>query len=86
MAATEKSAGFNNINILQQLFLRKAKVFCEAFMCFLFGFVIFWQKKNIYIKATHKKLVNWLQIWFQITISFIVIFALQFFFTLTSTN
>ena len=33
------------------------KVFCEAFMCLQFGFVIFWQKE-IGAKAAHKMLVK----------------------------
>jgi hypothetical protein len=33
------------------------KVFCAAFMCLQFGFVIFWQK-DFGAKATHKMLVK----------------------------
>jgi hypothetical protein len=38
----------------KQLF--RTKVFCTAFMCLQFGFVIFWQK-DIGTKAAHKMLV-----------------------------
>jgi hypothetical protein len=34
-----------------------AKVFCAAFMCLQFGFVIFWQK-DFGAKAAHKMLVT----------------------------
>jgi hypothetical protein len=33
------------------------KVFCTAFMCLQFGFVIFWQK-DFCTKAAHKMLVQ----------------------------
>jgi hypothetical protein len=33
------------------------KAFCAIFMCFKFGFVIFWQK-DIGAKAAHKMLVK----------------------------
>ncbi len=33
------------------------KVFCAAFMCFQFGFVIFWEK-DFGAKAAHKMLVK----------------------------
>jgi hypothetical protein len=47
--------GVNFTNILQAAFLYK--VFCAAFMCLQFGFVIFWQK-DIGTKAAHKMLVK----------------------------
>jgi hypothetical protein len=39
----------------EQLF--RAKVFCAAFMCLQFGFVIFWGK-DFCAKAAHKMLVK----------------------------
>jgi len=39
----------------EQLF--HTKVFCTAFMCLQFGFVIFWQK-DLGAKAAHKILVK----------------------------
>jgi hypothetical protein len=39
----------------EQLF--RMKVFCAAFMCLQFGFVIFWQK-DFGAKAAHKMLVK----------------------------
>jgi hypothetical protein len=39
----------------EQLF--RTKVFCAAFMCLQFGFVIFWQK-DFGTKAAHKMLVK----------------------------
>jgi hypothetical protein len=39
----------------EQLF--HTKVFCTAFMCLHFGFVIFWQK-DFDTKAAHKMLVK----------------------------
>ncbi len=45
-------AGRNFRNIL-----RAAKVFCAAFVCLQFGFVIFW-KKDFDAKAAHKVLVK----------------------------
>jgi hypothetical protein len=47
--------GVNFTNILQSAFC--TKVFCAAFMCLQFGFVIFWQK-NFGAKAAHKMLVK----------------------------
>jgi hypothetical protein len=44
-------AGVNFANILP------AKVFCVAFMCLQFGFVIFWQN-DFGAKAAHKMLVK----------------------------
>jgi hypothetical protein len=36
--------------------LFRTKVFCAAFMCLQFGFVIFWQK-DFGAKAAHKKML-----------------------------
>jgi hypothetical protein len=47
--------GVNFTNILQAAFL--SKVFCTAFICLQFGFVIFWQK-DFGAKAAHKMLVK----------------------------
>jgi hypothetical protein len=47
--------GVNFTNILLAAF--RTKVFCAAFMCLQFGFVIFWQK-DFGTKAAHKMLVK----------------------------
>jgi hypothetical protein len=47
--------GVNFTNILQAAF--RVKVFCAAFLCLQFGFVIFWQK-DFGTKAPHKMLVK----------------------------
>jgi hypothetical protein len=41
------------------------KVFCTAFMCLQFGFVIFWQK-DFGAKAAHKMLVKLTPVWISI--------------------
>jgi hypothetical protein len=47
--------GVNFTNILQAAFC--TKVFCAAFMCLQFGFVMFW-RKDFGAKAAHKMLVK----------------------------
>jgi hypothetical protein len=47
--------GINFTNILRAAF--RTKVFCAAFMCSQFGFVIVWQK-DFGAKAAHKMLVK----------------------------
>jgi hypothetical protein len=70
-----------------------AKVFCAAFMCLQFGFVIFW-RKDFGTKAAHKILVKltpgsqrkrwvcghefWLKNWFKSQLKLVSIFNLLF--------
>jgi hypothetical protein len=57
--ATEKMQVSISTILYEQLFC--TKVFCAAFMCLQFGFVIFWQK-DFGAKAAHKTLGNCHQI------------------------
>ncbi len=55
-----RSAGGNHQVAVSPIFyeqLFRAIVFCAAFMCLQFGFVIFWQK-DFAAKAAHKVLVK----------------------------
>jgi len=47
--------GVNFTNILRAAF--SYEFFCAAFMCLLFGFVLFWQK-DFGAKAAHEMLVK----------------------------
>ncbi len=54
-----KNLSFIQLSISSTFYVRHfhAKVFCTAFQCIQFGFVIFWHK-NISTKATRKMLMN----------------------------